>query len=95
MLRYEFDFKGDLTDLATEIETVEKAEILSIGKGLELIKDLGDATTVSDQYGLESLWELMELVIHVWLQSLMLILNQLTHIGHFHLKMFQLFIMVS
>ena len=27
--RYEFDFKGDLTDLATEIETVEKTEILS------------------------------------------------------------------
>ena len=50
--RYEFDFKGDLTGLATEIETVEKTEILSIGKGLELIKDLGDATTVSDQYGL-------------------------------------------
>ena len=50
--RYEFDFKGDLTDLATEIETVEKTEILSIGKGLELIKDLGDATTVADQYGL-------------------------------------------
>ena len=50
--RYIFDFKGDLTDLATEIETVEKTEILSIGKGLELIKDLGDATTVSDQYGL-------------------------------------------
>ena len=36
--RYEFDFKGDLTGLATEIETVEKTEILSIGKGLELIK---------------------------------------------------------
>ena len=35
-----------------EVETVEKAEILSIGKGLELIKDLGDATTVADQYGL-------------------------------------------
>jgi glutamate synthase domain-containing protein 1 len=50
--RYEFDFKGDLTNLATEIETVEKTEILSIGKGLELIKDLGDATTVADQYGL-------------------------------------------
>ena len=51
--RYIFDFKGDLTDLATEIETVEKTEILSIGKGLELIKDLGDANTVSNQYGLD------------------------------------------
>ena len=27
-------------------------EILSLGHGLELIKDLGDATVVSEQYGL-------------------------------------------
>ena len=36
--RYIFDFKGDLTDLATEIETVEKTEILSIGKVLNSLK---------------------------------------------------------
>ena len=48
-----FHIKSEnLEELAKAIETVEKAEILSIGKGLELIKDLGDATTVADQYGL-------------------------------------------
>ena len=41
-----------LEALAKDIETVENTEILSIGKGLELIKDLGDATKVADQYGL-------------------------------------------
>jgi glutamate synthase domain-containing protein 1 len=51
--RYEFTYKSDdLEALAKEIETVETTEILSIGKGLELIKDLGDATKVADQYGL-------------------------------------------
>ena len=51
--RYEFTYKSEnLEELAKAIESVEKTEILSIGKGLELIKDLGDATTVSDQYGL-------------------------------------------
>jgi glutamate synthase domain-containing protein 1 len=51
--RYEFTYKSEnLEELAKAIETVENTEILSIGKGLELIKDLGDATTVADQYGL-------------------------------------------
>jgi hypothetical protein len=51
--RYEFTYKSEnLEELAKGIETVENTEILSIGKGLELIKDLGDATTVADQYGL-------------------------------------------
>ena len=35
------------------IEDVEGAEILSIGHGLELIKDLGDAEQVYRQYALE------------------------------------------
>ena len=30
----------------------ERGTILSVGKGLELIKDLGDAATVAEQYGL-------------------------------------------
>lgn len=51
--RYRFTFDGDLEQLARYIEDVEGAEILSLGSGLELIKDLGDATTVSGQYGLE------------------------------------------
>ncbi|MCY4496558.1 MAG: glutamine amidotransferase [Rhodospirillaceae bacterium] len=50
--RYRFTFDGDLEQLARYIEDVEGAEILSLGSGLELIKDLGDATTVSGQYGL-------------------------------------------
>jgi len=49
-LRIEFD--GDLRRLANFIEDVEGAEILSIGHGLELIKDLGDADQVAGQYAL-------------------------------------------
>ena len=40
--------------LAEHIEEVNGAEILSVGKGLELIKDLGDASVVSNAYGLNS-----------------------------------------
>ena len=51
--RYIFSYDGDLTRLAAYIEDLENVEILSIGNALELIKDLGDATVVSDQYGLK------------------------------------------
>ncbi len=51
--RYEFKFSGDLKRLIDYIEDLDGAEILSVGKGLELIKDLGDATVVADQYGLK------------------------------------------
>jgi glutamate synthase domain-containing protein 1 len=50
--RYRIDFGGDRRKLADYIEDIEGAEILSLGLGLELIKDLGDATRVSDQYHL-------------------------------------------
>lgn len=50
--RYRFSFDGDVENLVRYIEDVEGAEILSLGHALELIKDLGDASTVSDQYGL-------------------------------------------
>ena len=50
--RYRFTFDGDMKRLADYIEDVEDVEILSIGQGLELIKDLGDANTVSEQYDL-------------------------------------------
>ncbi len=50
--RYEIAFDGDLKKLADYIEDVEGAEILSIGNALELIKDLGDASTVSGDYEL-------------------------------------------
>jgi len=52
-LRYHFKFGGDLKRLIDYIEDIEGVEILSVGEGLELIKDLGDATTVADQYGLK------------------------------------------
>ena len=50
--RYRFKFDGDLEGLVRYIEDVDGAEILSLGSALELIKDLGDAGTVSGQYGL-------------------------------------------
>lgn len=50
--RYELKYDGDLKKLAQHVEEVEGAEILSLGRGLELIKDLGDATVVSNQYKL-------------------------------------------
>jgi glutamate synthase domain-containing protein 1 len=50
--RYRLQFDGDRRKLADYIEDIEGAEILSLGLGLELIKDLGDAATVSGQYGL-------------------------------------------
>jgi glutamate synthase domain-containing protein 1 len=50
--RYRLRFSGDTRQLATEIERIEGAEVLSFGSALELIKDLGDATQVSNQYDL-------------------------------------------
>jgi glutamate synthase domain-containing protein 1 len=45
-------YDGDLKDLTDRIEDIPDAEVLSIGRSLEIIKDLGDAETVSEQYGL-------------------------------------------
>ena len=45
--------EGDIEDMARHIEEIDSVEILSLGNGLELIKDLGDANEVSDAYGLE------------------------------------------
>ena len=50
--RYHLKFDGDLKRLVDYIEEVEGAEILSMGDALELIKDLGDAERVSNQYSL-------------------------------------------
>jgi hypothetical protein len=50
--RFRIGYGGDLRRLANYIEDVEGAEILSIGHGLELIKDLGDADKVAGQYSL-------------------------------------------
>ena len=54
--RYRFSFDGtpdQLANLVAYLEDVDGAEILSLGRGLELIKDLGDASVVSDQYGIK------------------------------------------
>jgi glutamate synthase domain-containing protein 1 len=50
--RVSFDYKGDLKELTDLIEDVPGAEVLSLGHSLEIIKDLGDAETVSTQYDL-------------------------------------------
>ena len=50
--RYEMQYDEDLIDFSKKIESIESVEILSIGKSLELIKDLGDAQEVLDRYDL-------------------------------------------
>ena len=51
-LRYLISHEGDSTALAEHIEETDGVEILSLGNGLELIKDLGDASDVAGLYGL-------------------------------------------
>ena len=51
-LRLVISQKGKIEDMAEHIEEIDGVEILSLGNALELIKDLGDASTVSEQYGL-------------------------------------------
>lgn len=51
-LRYVLAHDGDTAKLAGHIEENDGIEILSFGNGLELIKDLGDASDVAGLYGL-------------------------------------------
>ncbi len=51
-LRYEISFDGDMKKVADFVEDIDGVEILSVGNSLELIKDLGDASVVAAQYGL-------------------------------------------
>jgi len=51
--RVTFAYDGDLKDLTDRIEDIPDAEVLSIGRSLEIIKDLGDADTVCAQYDLD------------------------------------------
>ncbi len=51
-LRYVITHSGDTEELARHIEETEGVEVLSMGNGLELIKDLGDAREVAETYGL-------------------------------------------
>jgi methylamine---glutamate N-methyltransferase subunit A len=48
-----FDFDGDLKRLADYVEDVRGAEVLSLGRSLEIVKDLGDARTVAADYELD------------------------------------------
>ncbi len=45
-------YSGDLKPLADYLEDIPGCEVLSLGNSLEIIKDLGDAATVGDQYRL-------------------------------------------
>lgn len=48
LIRYD----GELKPLADYLEDVPGCEVLSLGRSLEIVKDLGDADTVTDQYKL-------------------------------------------
>ena len=52
--RYCIKYDKDLMEFSKRIESVEMTEILSLGKSLELVKDIGDAKVVADQYGLNN-----------------------------------------
>jgi glutamate synthase domain-containing protein 1 len=52
--RVVLDYGGDLKPLVDHVEDVAGVEVLSLGTALEIVKDLGDAETVSEQYGLGS-----------------------------------------
>ena len=52
-LRYQLIHDGDTEELVRHVEEVEGVEILSFGRNLELIKDLGDAQTVAAAYDLD------------------------------------------
>jgi methylamine---glutamate N-methyltransferase subunit A len=47
-----FSFDGDLKQLADYVEDVRRTEVLSLGRTLEIVKDLGDANTVAADYKL-------------------------------------------
>ena len=53
--RYVIKYDKDLMEFSKKVESVEMTEILSLGKTLELVKDIGDATEVSNQYGLDKI----------------------------------------
>ncbi len=55
-LRYEIDYNvKDLLNFSQTIESIPGVEILSMGKSLEVIKDLGNAKAVCERYSLDKL----------------------------------------
>ena len=53
--KYILKYEKDLMEFSKKIESVDMTEILSLGKTLELVKDIGDASVVSKQYGLDKI----------------------------------------
>ena len=51
-LRFVLSGFKDIASLAAHLEEIKGVEILSLGNGLELVKDLGDAMEVSNRYGI-------------------------------------------
>jgi hypothetical protein len=47
------EYDGDIKRLADYVESVPHTEVLSLGHSLEIVKDLGDARSVSSAYGLD------------------------------------------
>ena len=53
-LRYELSLNSqDLRDFSQKVESVKGVEILSLGKSLEVVKDLGNAEDVCGRYNLD------------------------------------------
>jgi glutamate synthase domain-containing protein 1 len=52
--RLTLTYSGDLKALVDTIEDIPDAEVLSIGNSLEIVKDLGDAESVAEQYDLDT-----------------------------------------
>jgi glutamate synthase domain-containing protein 1 len=50
--RVAFRYDGELKTIADYVEDIPRCEVLSLGRSLEIVKDLGDAESVSKQYGL-------------------------------------------
>src|SRR5439155_19058397 len=50
--RARLHYDGDPKALTDYVEDVPGCEVLSLGRSLEIVKDLGDAQAVSKQYGL-------------------------------------------
>ncbi len=53
-LRLELDYRGDVQALCYDIENKADVEIFSIGRGLEIVKDIGTAEVVDREYKLSS-----------------------------------------
>jgi methylamine---glutamate N-methyltransferase subunit A len=51
--RVTFDYDGELKKVTDVVEGVPNAEVLSLGHSLEIVKDLGDAEQVAEQYHLD------------------------------------------